>query len=79
MVSYMFISSELLNKPPEQLVMNQADSYRNTQELRYLVDRTIPCMDYGKGCEYMATTRSRIHLLTLAYESKNKSVNHIYI
>lgn len=41
--------SKLLNKPPEQLVMNQADSYRKTQELRYMVDRTIPHVDYGKG------------------------------
>ena len=44
---------ELLNKPPEQLVMNQSDTYRQTQELRYLIDRTIPSMDYGKGCEYL--------------------------
>ena len=41
---------DLLNKQPEHLVMNQADSYRKTQELRYLIDRTIPTVDYGKGC-----------------------------
>lgn len=41
--------SKLLDKPVEQLVMNQADDYRQTQELRYLIDRTIPTMDYGKG------------------------------
>ncbi|KAK2157198.1 hypothetical protein LSH36_196g08021 [Paralvinella palmiformis] len=41
--------SKLLNKAPDQLVMNQADSYRKTQELRYIIDRTIPTIDYGKG------------------------------
>ena len=46
---------ELLNKAPDQLVMNQADSYRQTQEQRYIIDRTIPTMDYGKGCEYTDT------------------------
>ncbi|KAL5019985.1 hypothetical protein ScPMuIL_002877 [Solemya velum] len=29
--------------------MNQADHYRKMQEDRYLIDRTIPAMDYGKG------------------------------
>ena len=43
--------TDLLNKQPEHLVMNQADSYRKTQELRYLIDRTIPTVDYGKGCK----------------------------
>ena len=42
----------MLGKPEEHLVMNQADSYRKTQELRYIIDRTIPTSDYGKGCEY---------------------------
>ena len=46
------MNAELLNKPADQLVMNQADSYRQTQELRYIIDRTIPTMDYGKGCEW---------------------------
>lgn len=41
--------SKLLQKEPEDLVMNQADSYRKTQEDRYLIDRTIPFVDYGKG------------------------------
>ena len=43
--------TDLLQKAPEDLVMNQADSYRGTQEERYLIDRTIPFVDYGKGCE----------------------------
>ena len=43
--------TELLHKAPEDLVMNQGESYRSTQEDRYLIDRTIPFQDYGKGCE----------------------------
>ena len=31
--------------------MNQSDNYRQTQELRYIIDRTIPTIDYGKGCK----------------------------
>ncbi|XP_030841548.1 MYCBP-associated protein isoform X2 [Strongylocentrotus purpuratus] len=41
--------SNLLQKPPETLVMNQAEEYRQTQEERYIIDRAIPAMDYGKG------------------------------
>ncbi|XP_076438931.1 MYCBP-associated protein-like isoform X3 [Babylonia areolata] len=41
--------SKLLQKAPEDLAMNQADGYRKTQEDRYLIDRTIPFVDYGKG------------------------------
>ncbi|XP_041458125.1 MYCBP-associated protein-like isoform X2 [Lytechinus variegatus] len=41
--------SKLLQKPPETLVMNQAEEYRQTQEERYIIDRAIPAMDYGKG------------------------------
>jgi hypothetical protein len=32
--------------------MNQADNYRAIQEDRYIIDRTIPAVDYGKGCKY---------------------------
>ena len=35
--------------------MNQADNFRNVQEQRYLVDRAIPGVDYGKGCEYQSS------------------------
>ncbi|GFS06066.1 MYCBP-associated protein-like isoform X2 [Elysia marginata] len=42
---------ELLQKAPEDLAMNQADNFRKVQEQRYLVDRAIPGVDYGKGCE----------------------------
>jgi len=31
------------------LVMNQSEEYRETQEKRYAIDRSIPSMDYGKG------------------------------
>ena len=32
--------------------MNQAEEYRQTQEQRYLIDRAIPAVDYGKGCKF---------------------------
>ncbi|KAK3094720.1 hypothetical protein FSP39_005416 [Pinctada imbricata] len=41
--------SKLLQKNPEDLAMNAADNYRKIQEERYIIDRTIPAMDYGKG------------------------------
>ncbi|XP_071824825.1 MYCBP-associated protein-like isoform X2 [Apostichopus japonicus] len=41
--------SKLLQKPVDTLVMNQASDFRKTQEQRYLIDRTIPAVDYGKG------------------------------
>ncbi|XP_072032494.1 MYCBP-associated protein-like isoform X2 [Amphiura filiformis] len=41
--------SKLLQKPVEALVMNKSEDYRKTQEDRYLIDRSIPAMDYGKG------------------------------
>ncbi|WAR25478.1 MYBPP-like protein [Mya arenaria] len=41
--------SKLLQKPPQDLAMNQADNYRRIQEDRYIVERTIPAVDYGKG------------------------------
>ncbi|XP_070178743.1 MYCBP-associated protein-like isoform X2 [Littorina saxatilis] len=41
--------SKLLQKAPEDLVMNQVDNFRTVQEDRYLIDRTIPFLDYGKG------------------------------
>lgn len=41
--------SKLLQKPVESLVMNQSEDFRKTQEERYLIDRAIPAMDYGKG------------------------------
>ena len=46
-----FLLPDLLQKPPETLVMNQAEEYRQTQEERYIIDRAIPAMDYGKGCK----------------------------
>ncbi|XP_033725528.1 MYCBP-associated protein-like isoform X2 [Pecten maximus] len=41
--------SSLLRKNPEDLAMNAADNYRKIQEERYIIDRTIPALDYGKG------------------------------
>ena len=48
---YMLIT-ELLQKDPKDLAMNQSDNYRAIQEDRYIVDRTIPATGYGKGCKY---------------------------
>lgn len=50
--------SRLLDKPVSQLVMNQGDGFRKTQELRYLIDRTIPFIDKGKGCEFFCIRKS---------------------
>ncbi|XP_061190862.1 MYCBP-associated protein-like isoform X2 [Saccostrea echinata] len=41
--------SKLLQKNPEDLAMNAADNYRRIQEERYIIDRSIPFIDYGKG------------------------------
>ncbi|XP_078330048.1 MYCBP-associated protein-like isoform X3 [Crassostrea virginica] len=41
--------SKLLQKNPEDLAMNAADNYRRITEERYIIDRTIPAKDYGKG------------------------------
>ena len=46
-----FLFTEIVQKDPKNLAMNQADNYRQIQEDRYTVDRTIPAVDYGKGCE----------------------------
>ena len=46
----LFPISELLQKFPADLAMNHADQFRNIQEKRYIIDRTIPFLDYGKGC-----------------------------
>ncbi|XP_078360257.1 MYCBP-associated protein-like [Oculina patagonica] len=41
--------SNVLNTSTDMLVMNQSEDYRETQENRYAIDRSIPSMDYGKG------------------------------
>lgn len=41
--------SKLVQKNPEDLVMNASDNFRQIQEDRYIIDRTIPAVDYGKG------------------------------
>ncbi|XP_041076057.1 MYCBP-associated protein-like [Polyodon spathula] len=43
-----FISS-LLQKPVEKLVMNKSDNFRQTQEQRHVIDRSLPALHYGKG------------------------------
>jgi len=39
------------------LAMNAAANYRRIQEDRYIIDRTIPSMDYGKGCKFVNLLR----------------------
>lgn len=41
--------SKLLQKPIDRLVMNQDNHFRETQEVRQLIDRAIPEIDSGKG------------------------------
>ncbi|XP_038078337.1 MYCBP-associated protein-like [Patiria miniata] len=41
--------SKLLEKPVSSLVMNHGDDYRKVQEDRYLIERSIPAVDYGRG------------------------------
>ncbi|RXM37447.1 MYCBP-associated protein [Acipenser ruthenus] len=43
-----FISS-LLQKPVEKLVMNESDNFRQTQEQRDVIDRSLPALHHGKG------------------------------
>ncbi|XP_053577978.1 LOW QUALITY PROTEIN: MYCBP-associated protein [Bombina bombina] len=38
-----------LNKPTSQLLMNVCEDVRRVQEEKYLIDRSIPAMEYGKG------------------------------
>ncbi|XP_019630587.1 PREDICTED: MYCBP-associated protein-like [Branchiostoma belcheri] len=41
--------SKLLQRSTDTLLMNQSETYRQTQEERYLIDRTMPAINYGKG------------------------------
>lgn len=41
--------SNMLNTSTDMLVMNQSEDYRQIQENRDAIDRSIPSMDYGKG------------------------------
>jgi hypothetical protein len=43
----------ILPNCPEDLAMNAADNYRKIQEERYILERTIPLTDYGKGCKIL--------------------------
>lgn len=52
---YRVNSTAQLGRPVGHLLMNQADEYRNVQELRELIDRAMPAVDYGKGCKYADT------------------------
>lgn len=39
--------SDLLQKPVEDLLMNQANRFRKTQEQRELIGRGLPALHYG--------------------------------
>ncbi|KAH1183100.1 hypothetical protein KIL84_004592 [Mauremys mutica] len=41
--------SEFLQKPENELLMNLSEDYRRVQEERYLIDRSLPALHYGKG------------------------------
>ncbi|XP_053471725.1 MYCBP-associated protein isoform X2 [Ictalurus furcatus] len=41
--------SDLLQKPVEDLLMNQANRFRETQEQRELIGRGLPALHYGHG------------------------------
>ncbi|KAF4075454.1 hypothetical protein AMELA_G00234760, partial [Ameiurus melas] len=41
--------SDLLQKPVENLLMNQANRFRETQEQRELIGRGLPALHYGHG------------------------------
>ncbi|CAM5156019.1 unnamed protein product [Eretmochelys imbricata] len=41
--------SKFLRKPENELLMNLSEDYRRVQEERYLIDRSLPALHYGKG------------------------------
>ncbi|XP_030062216.1 MYCBP-associated protein isoform X2 [Microcaecilia unicolor] len=46
----MRVLSRQLHIPANELLMSLSASYRQIQEERYIIDRTLPAVDYGKGC-----------------------------
>ncbi|XP_053903474.1 MYCBP-associated protein isoform X1 [Malaclemys terrapin pileata] len=43
------VLSKFLRKPENELLMNLSEDYRRVQEERYLIDRSLPALHYGKG------------------------------
>ncbi|XP_030390580.1 MYCBP-associated protein isoform X1 [Gopherus evgoodei] len=43
------VLSKFLQKPENELLMNLSEDYRRVQEERYLIDRSLPALHYGKG------------------------------
>ena len=39
-----------MHRPLDDLVMNQSDSARRYMEIKSLLDRTLPLVEQGKGC-----------------------------
>uniref|UniRef100_A0A674JKR4 MYCBP associated protein n=1 Tax=Terrapene triunguis TaxID=2587831 RepID=A0A674JKR4_9SAUR len=42
------VLSKFLRKPENELLMNLSEDYRRVQEERYLIDRSLPALHYGK-------------------------------
>uniref|UniRef100_A0A8C3TB84 MYCBP associated protein n=1 Tax=Chelydra serpentina TaxID=8475 RepID=A0A8C3TB84_CHESE len=42
------VLSKFLQKPENELLMNLSEDYRRVQEERYLIDRSLPALHYGK-------------------------------
>lgn len=58
--------SDLLQKPVEDLLMNQSNRFRETQEQKELISRGLPALHYGhviikKFLLYNIPTRSQVH------------------
>ncbi|XP_048673904.1 MYCBP-associated protein isoform X2 [Caretta caretta] len=43
------VLSKFLRKPENELLMNLSEDYRRVQEERYLIDRSLSALHYGKG------------------------------
>lgn len=41
----------MVNRPIDGLVMNQSDKAQQYNEIKTLIDRTLPLVEHGKGCK----------------------------
>ncbi|XP_057571147.1 MYCBP-associated protein isoform X5 [Hippopotamus amphibius kiboko] len=55
--------SERLKKPVGELLMHTGETYRQIQEERELLDRTLPTRPDGRGCELTSAFWSRLEYL----------------
>ncbi len=47
---YSISNLEITNRTVNNLVMSQSDSARRNLEIKTLIDRTLPLVEHGKGC-----------------------------